>query len=79
MAFSEAFALIPFRASGSCWALGILYSGIGGSTLPRAAAAHAKDRLRTSYLDMTTLEALTNVPTNKVWSPLSFVGAVSNW
>ncbi|KAI8973120.1 FabD/lysophospholipase-like protein [Trametes punicea] len=51
--------------SGSCWALGILYSGVAGSHLPEDAAAHAKDRIRVSYLDMETLDALVTPPTNK--------------
>ncbi|KAI0699790.1 FabD/lysophospholipase-like protein [Cerioporus squamosus] len=51
--------------SGSCWALGILYSGVAGSHLPRDAALHAQDRIATSYLDMDTLDALTTPPTNK--------------
>ncbi|KAI0644024.1 FabD/lysophospholipase-like protein [Trametes meyenii] len=50
--------------SGSCWALGILYSGVAGSCDPRNAAAHAKDRIKVSYLDMDTLDALTTPPTN---------------
>ncbi|KAH9915462.1 FabD/lysophospholipase-like protein [Epithele typhae] len=50
--------------SGSCWALGILYSGVAGSHSPVDAAAHAKDRLKTSYLDMNTLDNLINAPTN---------------
>ena len=51
---------------GSCWALGILYSGVAGSVLPKDAAKHAKDRIATSYVDMETLDALINPPTNKV-------------
>ncbi|KAI0635382.1 FabD/lysophospholipase-like protein [Trametes polyzona] len=51
--------------SGSCWALGILYSGVAGSHAPEDAAAHAKDRIRVSYLDMDTLDALVTPPTNK--------------
>ncbi|KAI0666447.1 FabD/lysophospholipase-like protein [Trametes maxima] len=50
--------------SGSCWALGILYSGVSGSCEPRSAATHARDRIRVSYLDMDTLDALTTPPTN---------------
>ncbi|TBU41999.1 FabD/lysophospholipase-like protein [Dichomitus squalens] len=51
--------------SGSCWALGILYSGVAGSTIPSDAAAHAKDRIATSYVDIETLDALITPPTNK--------------
>ncbi|KAJ8456031.1 hypothetical protein ONZ51_g12279 [Trametes cubensis] len=51
--------------SGSCWALGVLYSGVAGSYTPRDAAAHAKERIQTSYLDMETLDALVKPPTNK--------------
>ena len=51
---------------GSCWALGVLYSGVAGSYTPRDAAAHAKERIQTSYLDMETLDALVKPPTNKV-------------
>lgn len=51
---------------GSCWALGILYSGVAGSHVPGDAAAHAKQRIQTSYLDMETLDALVTPPTNKV-------------
>ncbi|KAH9896493.1 FabD/lysophospholipase-like protein [Cubamyces lactineus] len=51
--------------SGSCWALGILYSGVAGSHVPGDAAAHAKERIQTSYLDMETLDALVTPPTNK--------------
>ncbi|KAH9855478.1 FabD/lysophospholipase-like protein [Lenzites betulinus] len=50
--------------SGSCWALGILYSGVAGASTPEAAAAHAKDRIQVSYLDMDTLDALVTPPTN---------------
>ncbi|KAI0764706.1 FabD/lysophospholipase-like protein [Fomes fomentarius] len=51
--------------SGSCWALGLLYSGVAGSSSPSDAAAHARDRIAKSYIDMDTLDALTNRPTNK--------------
>ncbi|OJT06010.1 Cytosolic phospholipase A2 zeta [Trametes pubescens] len=51
--------------SGSCWALSILYSGVAGSNKPEDAAAHAKDRIQLSYLDMDTLDALVTQPTNK--------------
>ena len=50
---------------GSCWALSVLYSGIAGES-PHDLARHLKERISTSYLDITTLEALTNPPTNKV-------------
>ncbi|KAI0777421.1 FabD/lysophospholipase-like protein [Trametes elegans] len=52
--------------SGSCWALGILYSGVAGSIDPFDAAQHAKERIRVSYLDMETLDALSTPPTNRV-------------
>ncbi|KAH8119590.1 acyl transferase/acyl hydrolase/lysophospholipase [Phellopilus nigrolimitatus] len=51
--------------SGSCWALGVLYSGVAGTTEPKAAAEHITERIRTSYVDMSTLDMLTNPPTNK--------------
>ncbi|KAI0746311.1 FabD/lysophospholipase-like protein [Daedaleopsis nitida] len=51
--------------SGICWALGILYSGVAGDCTPHKAAAHAADRITKSYLDMDTLDALINPPTNK--------------
>ncbi|GJE96563.1 FabD/lysophospholipase-like protein [Phanerochaete sordida] len=51
--------------SGSCWALGVMHSGVSGSHLPHDAARHLKDRIQTSYLDMDTLDALINPPTNK--------------
>ncbi|GJJ06102.1 hypothetical protein Clacol_000291 [Clathrus columnatus] len=51
--------------SGSCWALGTIYSGVAGSTNPVDAGQHVKDRIKLSYLDMATLEALVTPPTNK--------------
>ena len=53
---------------GSCWALGVIHSGVSGSHLPHDAARHLKDRIQISYLDMETLDALINPPTNKVRS-----------
>jgi hypothetical protein len=55
--------------SGSCWALGVLYSGIAnklGHPDPHIAAAHIKDRVSKSFFDTITLDLLTNPPTNKV-------------
>ncbi|CDO78125.1 hypothetical protein BN946_scf184725.g4 [Trametes cinnabarina] len=40
-------------------------AGVSGSHLPEQAAAHAKERIKTSYLDMETLDALVTPPTNK--------------
>ena len=57
-------ALIP--ALGSCWALGVLYSGVAGSHVPKDAALHAQDRIAISYLDLDTLDAMITPPTNKV-------------
>ncbi|OCH95436.1 FabD/lysophospholipase-like protein [Obba rivulosa] len=51
--------------SGSCWALGVMYSGVAGSNDPEDAAMHVKDRIQTSYLDTVTFDALINPPTNK--------------
>ncbi|KLO19485.1 FabD/lysophospholipase-like protein [Schizopora paradoxa] len=51
--------------SGSCWALGALYSGVAGSFDPVAAAQHLRKRITTSYLDMSTLDMLITSPTNK--------------
>ncbi|OBZ72357.1 Cytosolic phospholipase A2 [Grifola frondosa] len=51
--------------SGSCWALGVLYSGVAGSHAPNDAAQFIKDRIQTSYLDTATLDALITPPTNK--------------
>ncbi len=53
-------------SSGSCWALGAMYSGVAGSTNPMAAAQHLQRRISTSYLDMSTLDMLITPPTNKV-------------
>lgn len=55
--------------SGSCWALGVLYSGIPKvphGPDPHLAAEHIKDRVSKSFLDVVTLELLTTKPTNKV-------------
>jgi hypothetical protein len=54
--------------SGSCWALGVLYSGIPklDHPDPKAAAAHIKDRVSKTFFDTVTLELLTTKPTNKV-------------
>lgn len=52
--------------SGSCWALGTIYSGVAGSNHPVDAGQHVKERISLSYLDMATLEALVTPPTNKV-------------
>lgn len=43
-----------------------MHSGIAGSFSPHDTAAHLKDRIQTSYLDMDTLDALVTPPTNKV-------------
>ncbi|KAI9069393.1 FabD/lysophospholipase-like protein [Trametes sanguinea] len=51
--------------SGSCWALGVMYSGVSGSHSPEQAAAHARERIQKSYLDIETLDALVTPPTNK--------------
>ncbi|KIJ39940.1 hypothetical protein M422DRAFT_75814 [Sphaerobolus stellatus SS14] len=51
--------------SGSCWSLGILYSGVAGSNNPTDAGQHAKERIKLSYVDTSTLEALITHPTNK--------------
>ncbi|PVF94664.1 FabD/lysophospholipase-like protein [Serendipita vermifera] len=54
--------------SGSCWALGVLYSGIAtklGIPDPIAAAGHIKDRVSKSFFDTITLDLLTTPPTNK--------------
>lgn len=55
--------------SGSCWALGTIYSGVAGSSNPADAGQHVKERISLSYLDMATLEALITPPTNKVFFP----------
>ncbi|THG96596.1 hypothetical protein EW026_g5257, partial [Hermanssonia centrifuga] len=51
--------------SGSCWALGVLHSGVAGLFQPKDAAAHLKDRIQLSYLDRSTLDALVTPPTHK--------------
>lgn len=55
--------------SGSCWALGVLYSGIpavkGSVPDPRRAAEHIKDRVSKTFFDTVTLDLLTTPPTNK--------------
>ncbi|TDL24273.1 FabD/lysophospholipase-like protein [Rickenella mellea] len=51
--------------SGSCWALGVLYSEVAGNSRPESAARHLAERLQTSYLDMETLDMLITSPTNK--------------
>ncbi|KAI0091361.1 FabD/lysophospholipase-like protein [Irpex rosettiformis] len=51
--------------SGSCWALGVMHSGVAGSVSPDCVAQHLKDRIQVSYLDMGTLDALVTPPTNK--------------
>ncbi|KAJ3491784.1 hypothetical protein NLI96_g443 [Meripilus lineatus] len=51
--------------SGSCWALSVLYSGVAGSHQPRTVADHIKERIKTSYLDIATLDEFVNPPTNK--------------
>lgn len=55
---------------GSCWALSVMYSGVAGSHHPQDTANHLKDRIKTSYLDLATLDELVNTPTNKVRHPL---------
>jgi phospholipase A2 len=52
--------------SGSCWALGVIYSGVSGSVDPFSAGQHLKNRIKLSYIDIATLEALTTPPTNEV-------------
>ncbi|KIM27647.1 hypothetical protein M408DRAFT_329861 [Serendipita vermifera MAFF 305830] len=60
--------------SGSCWALGVLYSGIpnrakdGGPLKipdPEVAAEHIKDRISKTFFDTYTIDLLTKKPTNK--------------
>ncbi|KAL5524090.1 hypothetical protein ACEPAG_8263 [Sanghuangporus baumii] len=51
--------------SGSCWALGVLYSGVSGDLTPQSAAKHIADRIETSYVDASVLDMLTTPPTNK--------------
>lgn len=59
-------SLAEITPLGSCWALGVMYSGVAGSVQPRPTAQHLKDRIQVSYLDMETLDALVRPPTNKV-------------
>lgn len=54
--------------SGSCWSLGVIYSGVAGSCNTLDAGRHVKDRIQFGYLDKATLEALITPPTNKVLS-----------
>ena len=49
-----------------------MHSGVPGSHAPQDAARYLKDRIQKSYLDMDTLDALINPPTNKV-CPRGFV------
>ncbi|KAL5506975.1 NDUFS7 [Sanghuangporus vaninii] len=51
--------------SGSCWALGVLYSGVSGDLTPQSAAKHIAERIETSYVDASVLDMLTTHPTNK--------------
>ncbi|KAI0346554.1 FabD/lysophospholipase-like protein [Trametopsis cervina] len=51
--------------SGSCWALGVMYSGVVGSVLAGDTASYLKDRIQVSYLEMGTLDALVSPPTNR--------------
>ena len=37
--------------SGSCWAMGALYSGVAGGTDPRMAAEHLRERIQVPYVD----------------------------
>jgi len=55
--------------SGSCWALGVLYSGIPNHSPlpnPQLAAEHIKDRISKTFFDTLTLDMLTINPTSKV-------------
>lgn len=58
--------------SGSCWALGALYSGVGGLDGRTGAPtlglvnAHLQSRITVPYVDSTALELLTSPPTNLV-------------
>jgi cytosolic phospholipase A2 len=64
--------------SGSCWALGVLYSGIPKSSQvpdPQMVAEHIKDRVSKSFLDVVTLELLTTKPTNKASAPRQYQNA----
>lgn len=54
------------RLPGSCWALGVMHSGIAGSLSPHDTARHLQDRIQKSYLEMDTLDALVTPPLNKV-------------
>lgn len=57
--------------SGSCWALGVLYSGIPNHSPlpdPHLAAEHIKDRISKTFFDALTFDLLTSSPTNKVIS-----------
>ncbi|KAG9041150.1 hypothetical protein FS842_002702, partial [Serendipita sp. 407] len=54
--------------SGSCWALGVLYSGlpsIASLPDPQLAAEHIKDRVSKTFFDTVTMELLTTAPTHK--------------
>lgn len=51
---------------GSCWALGIMYSGVAGSPYPADVIEHIKRRVHIPYLDTSTLDMLITSPTNKV-------------
>ncbi|KDQ21728.1 hypothetical protein BOTBODRAFT_168945 [Botryobasidium botryosum FD-172 SS1] len=51
--------------SGSCWALGVMYSGVAGSPSPDNVIEHIKQRVAVPYLDMSTLDMLITPPTNK--------------
>ncbi|KAI0784211.1 FabD/lysophospholipase-like protein [Abortiporus biennis] len=51
--------------SGSCWALSVLYTGVAGSHRAQDAAKHIVDRIKTSYLDVETLDEMVTPPTNK--------------
>ncbi|KAG8704692.1 hypothetical protein FRC09_003382, partial [Ceratobasidium sp. 395] len=51
--------------SGSCWALGIMYSGVAGSPSPSHTHRHLVSRIQTPYLDASTLDMLITPPTNK--------------
>jgi len=51
--------------SGSCWALGIMYSGVAGSPSPSQVHQHLVSRIQIPYLDMSTMDLLITPPTNK--------------
>jgi len=58
--------------SGSCWALGVLYSGMPTRFAlpePKLVAEHIKDRISKTFFDTVTLDLLTKSPTNKVSIP----------